>query len=446
MDILTLYTSMLNAGHMSGDEAGVIHRQIKGIEDAKTPVLVKLTNGERAAMVMPIKSQTDQADWSHRVVFHPLRENTQRGESLVMERFRINMVDRINAAVLVLMTRMLKLASDPAEQSNLTPDQLSYLSQLPDADVKALKNFGDLTLKCLVDTKPLRMFIKHSGIKDGIVYRRLCSVHSPMLEALETAVDRKVKGVALRVTDLPLFKTLFKLVFPQSTGSEFGYYTQGSNSVRAPSIDSFMKSLRLIAENINDLALMFDMPDHPIADSLMFDMAWTDVFEDIDAYSPKILLIPAMPGNEGRVLNERAETAKETIPPWEPASAPPAGMVADADGSYKPVGTVVTPASAPVPRQAPSYSGGYAARPAPVAQPASASSDDAFQKSAFYQLREREKQQQYDGGRSNYRQTDPSVANGYPAQNSYGGRDRGYDDRYGSSRDNRGGYGSGRRY
>lgn len=438
MEILNLYVSMLNAAHMTPDDAGVLLRQIKGLEDSKTPVLVKLPNEERAAMVLPIKSQTDNPDWSHRVVFHPLRENTQRGESLVLERYRINLLDRINSAALVLMVRLLKLAADSELQTSLTPDQLSYLSQLPDADATALKKFNELVVKCAVDTKPLRMFIKHSGLKDTVVYRRLCTVHSPMLEAIENAADRKVKGVALRQTDVPLFKTLFKLVFPQSTGSDFTYYTQGSNSVRAPSIDSLMKSLRLIAENINDLALMFDSTQPGLADTLMFDMGWAETFEDIDALSPKILLIPAMPGNEGRVLNERAELAKEAILPWEPADAPPSGMPADKETGFKPVGSVVTPSTRQAPAT-PGYSGGYSGQRASTPAPATASGDDAIQKSAFYMMREREKQMQYDGGRGGYGgRDDPAVANGYAPQNSYGGR-TGYDrGSYDSRRDQRG--------
>lgn len=439
MEILNLYTSLLAAGHMCPDEAGVIHRQIKGLEDKKTPVLVKLANNERAAMVMPIKSQTDLPDWDHRVVFHPLRENTQRGESLVMERYRINMLDRINSSAMVLMVTLLKLAADATLQTELSPDQLGYLAQLPDADATALKKFNELTVKCAVTDKPLWAFIKHSGMKDGVIYRRMCSVRAPMLEAIENAVDRKVKGVLLRLTDVPLFKTLFGLVFPQSvtvkdgvTSSDFGFYSQGSNSVRAPTIDAFMKSVRLLAENINDLAMLFDSAQPGLADNLMFDLAWTEVFEDIDSYGPKILMIPAMPGNEGRVLNERAEAAKETVLPWEPADAPPSGFEADKAGGYKPVGTVV---SAPAPSRQesrqnanPNYNGGYGnnQRTSAPAPQTSSADDAAFKASPFYLMREREKQMQYnDGGRAAYgaRQSDdPAVANGYQPENSYGGR------------------------
>lgn len=429
MDILKLYTSLLNAGHMTADENGVIHRQIKGLEDKKTPVLVKLANNERATMVLPIKLQTDLPNWSHRVVFHPLRENTQRGESLVMEKYRINMLDRINAASLVMMLTMLKLAGDPSLQTGLSPDQLSYLAQLPDADAKALKTFNEITVKCAVTDKPLWAFTKHSGIKDGVVYRRLCSVRAPMLEAIANAADRKVKGVQLRVTDIPLFKTLYSLVFPQAVETNFDYYSQGSNSVRAPSMDAFMKSVRLIAENINDLAILFDTAEPGLADNLMFDMAWTDVLEDIDAYSPKILLIPAMPGNEGRVLNERAEMAKEVTLPWEPASAPPSGMVEDNAGGYKPATSVVTPApQARQEQRAPSYTGGYpSARPStPAIVTTAPVADDAIENSPFYQMRERERQQQAGGRNYGGRyQDNPATANGYPEQNNYGGRNYG---------------------
>ena len=453
MEILNLYVSLLNAGHMTADEEGVIYRQLKGLEEKKTPVRVTLPNAEKAVMVMPIKKQTSNPDWSNRVVFHPLRENTQRGESLVMERYRTTMFDRVNASALVLMVSILRLASDPVLQTGLTPDQLSYLAQLPDADAKALKNFNELTIKLAVSDKPLWAFIKASGIKDAVVYRRLCSVRSPMLEAIENAADRKVKGTMLRVSDVALFRTLFGLVFPQSSGVNFDYYCQGSNSVRAPTLDAFMKSVKLMAENINDLAMMFDSAVPNLADNIMFDMGWTEIFEDIDAYSPKILMIPPMPGNEGRVLNERAESGKEPALPWEPADAPPSGMAGKED--YRTVGTVV---NAPQTRNndgrtsTPSYTGGYGnqrnSTPAPAKKPAS---DDDFQKSAFYLMREREKQQQSDyrgnQGYGSRRSTDdPAVGNGYAPQNSYGGRperdrrsgDSRYDDRRDQRNDRRG--------
>lgn len=324
MDILQLYVSILNAAQMIPDSDGVIYRQIKLVDDSRKPVIVAVAGDKKAAMVMPIKNQTDKGDWEGRVAFHPLRENTNRGESVVMEEYRTTMLKRLNVALMQLMSHLLRLAASSDKQSSYSPDFLALLSKLPKADTKAVENFDALLAKCGIgNSSVLWVFIKRSGIKDAITYKRVASVSVPLLEAVTESKDRKVNGVQLRIADVECIKALYEIVLPQAKGIDMSYYSHGSNSMRAPTMDAFMNAIRKIGENINDLAMHFD---DAINESVSMDMKWCPIFEEIDAYSPRILTIPALPGNEGRVLNEKVESVGDDLPAWEPASAEPSNV------------------------------------------------------------------------------------------------------------------------
>lgn len=442
MELLTLYTHLLNAAQMSADAQGVIHRQFTGVDDKKMPVIASLPNDKKALMVMPIKQQTADPDWSARIAFHPLREVTQRGESVVMEKYRTVMIARINVTALTMINKLIYLAAHAENQSALTPDQLGYLAKLPDVDKTTAKQINALLEKLPpAQSSPLWIFIKHGGVKDGVVYRRMASVTAPLLDAVNEAKDRKVGGVQLRISDVKTINALYDIIFPMHKQGDLAAYNAGSNSVRAPTIDAFMKCIRTIAENLNDLIYHFKDVIGSDADDMMFDMKWIDAFEDIDALTPQILLIPSLPGNEGRILNAKVESAVQETPPWEAATTAPSDIMprTTEQMSYQP-----RRAAEPLYRDEIDERR-RDDRPAPTK-----AGDGKL--SLFEEIRLREKQ----GSAPRRRETrsaydDPYAANGYESDDRYRDRrddryddrrrgydDRRRDDRYDDRRDDRG--------
>lgn len=313
MNIIELYKHILGTAALSADDDGMISATF-----AKTtsPFLI---GGKR--LVLPTAAQMANPEWENRKVFHPLSENTWRNESEVMERFRHAVNTRLNYTILRLSESLLKIAADQKMHAKLSPTQSELLSAIPDAKEDTLKVFTAIMKAMGLGNKEkcvVHVFLKRNGKIGDKVYARAAVVSSPLYEELEKE-GKQVYGVTVTTKQRNTIKSLLKFVVPGIDTAQ--NFNRGSDSDIAPFLDSLMRGLLAIGQNINVLTDEYAefLPD---SDEYRYDDAWIPVFDNLAQMLPQIRMIPMQAGNEGAVI------AKTPIPMQPVAQAPMYGQLA----------------------------------------------------------------------------------------------------------------------
>lgn len=297
MNLQELYKSLLKTANMVVTPDGYASYQVG---DATKPATVK---GKR--IVLPTPEHLANPDWKDRVVFHPLSENTLRGESTILEEFRSSINKKLNFTIGLLAAELLTIASSIGEHSKLSPDQLEFLSKLKNADEKSLESFYKLLKAMPIDQKQnafVSIFLKRGGTIGEKRHSRVGIVTFPFYTELKTGTG-DIYGVKIRVKDRETFINLMEYMFPVI--NEAGSYNRGSDSTVAPYLDALMKSVMSIASAINDQVTLFsNVVDK--SDSLLIEDGWVETFDNLAVMVPQIRMIPMQAGGEGSPLNSPA--------------------------------------------------------------------------------------------------------------------------------------------
>lgn len=310
-ELLDFYRAVLRSASMEVDDDGTVSA-VQGNDTEP-----KLIDGQR--LVIPTKNQLSNPNWEDRIVFHPIEENILRGESVIIETLRRDMNTKVNLSVVTLLYELMTLAASKAEHSKLNPDQLEFLTIVPEASEKDLEFLRTLFKKMSFD-KPLAVsfYIKRGGKVDGKGYRRVGVASFPLLQELNNG-EPKVFGV--KPPSVKVRENVTKLlnyILPNQNTPEV--YSRGSDDDTAPYFDALLKLFLSVADRINDTVLTFaNVLDS--SDSMLLEADWYEQAEDLSQYRR---LIPAMKGNQGASEDDAAE--QQPAPAAAaPAAAPTAG-------------------------------------------------------------------------------------------------------------------------
>lgn len=276
----------------------------------KIPLTIK---GRR--LVIPSALHMSNGNWEDRVAFHPFSENTARGESEVLERLRACINERVNTVFPIIVLHLLRLANSPAEHAKLTPEQGEFLPIAKDVNEKLVNRFKTILEKMPVRT-PTKQFIhillRRSARIDGRDYFRGGMVSFPFYQELlkedgEVQFDRK--------KDRQTLINIFNYILPHQ--GELHFYSRGSDSRIAPSIDAVMKATLAVIGPLNDVIERFDgiIP----ADKLIIPADWAESFDNLETFLPEIRELPMLQGNEGAHPDAHA-----TVQPAQQAPRPAA--------------------------------------------------------------------------------------------------------------------------
>ena len=364
-ELCDIYRQILTNVGMVADDDGFVSTQMGGSE--KHPTLVK---GKR--LVLPTNLQLRSGSSDKVTIFHPLQENMARGESDVFLTFRNHFNKRLNFSFGYLMMSLLHLAIETSKHSKLSPEQAEFLSILKETDEKTFSAFKEILEKMLVDVNEenfVHTYIKKGGVVDQKKHSRVCVVSFPFFDSLAKEPEPRkpitVLGVRLRKADRECLLGLVKFILPDVETPQ--KYWGISNSLIAPTIDSLVRTMSVIGTRINDVALAYsDYIDE--VETIMYDLDFLKVFDDLDSLSTQIKSIPMQPGNEGTIPQKTQEATPtpqrviqsttppigniapqqttvaqaESIPPWETAA-------------QAPVTTAPVPVPIPVPAQNPMW-------------------------------------------------------------------------------------------
>ena len=300
MKLLKLYEDILQYCSMKSDE----HDEICTVldEDVK-PAMIE---GRR--LVMPTSKQLKNYHPDKVIIFHPLQEYIDRGESEVVKKLRHHLNVKINFTTFTIATSLLKLVASPAEHRKLNPEQRDLLLSMPTVDMKTEANFVDFVVKRYAEMANrlfANIYLKKAGVYQGKNHARVGIVTFPYYELFD---DQELK---IRQADREAFQAIIEFIFPESK-TEKEAYNAYSDSHDAPWLEALLKTSYKLTSRLNELLEMYKafIPD---AEDFMFNLNWIDPIDNLDEYRPEIRRIPSQRGNEGTV-ERKGEPERSTIP------------------------------------------------------------------------------------------------------------------------------------
>lgn len=297
----TLYKSILATCWLAPDKDGKILLDLAFDKSEKTPFLV-----EGRQLVMPTDAQLKAYHPDKVVVFHPLQEFINRGESEVVKALRHQLNARINYSILAISTALFQLVSSSAEHRNLSPEQRELLLKVNDTDMAASGRYAEFVTRGF-SKKPQSYFtsiyLKKAGTFHGEKHARVGVVSFPFYEEFNLS-DKELK---LKKTDAENYKNMLEFMFPGSIDDAEAYNAYSDNT-DAPWLDCLLKTSYNLAARLNELLDLYgDYIDN--AKEYQFNLDWIDAIDNIDAYRTEIRRIPIQKGNEGTADVKPPETA-----------------------------------------------------------------------------------------------------------------------------------------
>ena len=309
--VIDLYLPVLKLAGLESNEQGMIGFSMF---DNFVPMTIS-----KRSVFLPTHQNIRTLDAKESLFFHPLNENVSIGESEVMQRLRRVMAKRIESLSMRLLLVATTIHLHPETQQDLDPDNMEFLKTLTSADEKFLGIVRELLEQVVADRLPkdlsmCSLYIRNKGTVEDVRFNRVCVVTMPFYDALFKDAEIKIGEFKLRKKDIAIFKEWFKLLFPTLINStnytgenRAELYNYGSNSLIAPSMDSLIHVMINLFDNYNTVAR-----DVPSAET--FDLAWSDVFVDIDALQTVIrsVNVAAQPTTTQSTITTKA--ANKPIP------------------------------------------------------------------------------------------------------------------------------------
>lgn len=307
MKLTQLYQSILLAAGLVADEEGYVyvHNKLFTGED-NAPAMI----GEQR-IVLPTDEQMRHPS-KEKIIFHPLREQAMRGESVTFSKLRVALTTRLNFTFATLIGAMIDVVKRVEIHKCLSPSQSHLLSVGKNISEKTHEIFSEVCLRTMGEENMsfVSMFMKKSGTVDNQPYRRVAVVSFPIYEELCKEQD-KYFGMTIKPTERENLKALMQYLLPGI--DKPSNYNRGSNSDVAPYMGALMNAFGEIASHFNDNIDLFDkfIAEHEI---LKINDEWVDIFEDLDAHRTLIHMVPQQAGNEGASPVQAPQPQMQPVP------------------------------------------------------------------------------------------------------------------------------------
>lgn len=307
MNLLKTYEHMLNLGGLIVSPDGLVSVALD-TTDRPALINVKTDNGNvDKRLVLPTPNQLRlEGGWDNRIAFHPLKENINSGESIVIEYLRKAINYRFNQVISELIVQSLIFSSSTEHHKKLNKDLLGLLEALKDADQTMVNNFKKV-LKQVSPTNTKHSFVSIYLKKLGKIgdesFACVGTVNFPFYNELIEA-EKEFHGVKLRKNDFACFRRILEFMIPNI--QEKGSYNVGVSASYAPFAECLIRVTNKLGNEVNKLTnLLYSKSTHipkeereSIRSLLYFNDEHMEVFNDLDVLLKEIRLIPQLPGNE----------------------------------------------------------------------------------------------------------------------------------------------------
>jgi hypothetical protein len=236
-----------------------------------------------------------------KIPYNPLNENVIKGDTLSLKRTKTVAEVRLSYALLSAGALLLSLASNKELQKKTSIEINEFLASLNKAANPGIKKFVDdrsielwqnmFAASLKSDKGFVTIFLKKSGVKDGVKYNRLATMACNLYDELLT-VDNEtpIYGVKLRNKDITIFKLMLEYLIP---GIENGTISYGSNDSESPGFLSLFTLYKDTAAKIMSVIKQLDYVNKEYSDTGFIDITVTDQeLNNLGVYKSELLTIP----------------------------------------------------------------------------------------------------------------------------------------------------------
>lgn len=333
--LISWYEKVLSYACMKPNDDGSVFAQLSSISKA-IPVRV----GQRQ-IKLPYPSVLKNFDQDETVLFHPLTENTELGESDILKQYSKAINVAMNARIFQLAGALLHIAESTELQRRLSPEQAELTRSLPDIKAGTAKKVESIVFLRWCKDRPtdgaVNVFLKRGGRLRGKKHSRVGIVRWPMYSELcdidqalaqGTKLAKAVEGTGFKQADadiMPTLKSLFEFIFPEIADSEA--YNSYSDGHQAPFLEALLLTSLRITNRINEVIDTYsDFIDN--ADEMRFDDSWGHGVKSLDDMAKLAETLPVFVGNDGSL------SVREPEP--EPVKSAPAANVQYAQPAVQP--------------------------------------------------------------------------------------------------------------
>ena len=336
MELLDIYKSVLSFANLYADDNGYVRSKTD-----KSQFLVK-----DKALVLPTPEQLRGFNGEQKIVFHPLAEDTIRGESPVLQRLTFCINIRLTEVLGAVGMELLKIVGSPALQTRFTPEQTNVIVGIQEADNQSITNLA-LVMGELFKTKPDRAFVnihlRRGGVYKEKKYSRVGLSVFPFYRDLKEGV----KIDKIRKKDYPTYIQLHEAILPGLDIPE--EYNHPHNGNMAPFFCTLMSTAANIALRLNEIVELFKDEIGSDYNDYVFDTEWLSSVQNVDNLGSMIRSVPVQEGNNGEL--EVTGNAPQTPPPvavQAPVYTPPVPVAPQAPAPAGPPLGYGYPVPAPV--------------------------------------------------------------------------------------------------
>lgn len=254
------------------------------------------TTARNMRLVIPTREILRQADWKKMIAFHPICENAEGAPSPILKLLNARIMLKLNARLASLMFDLLNLALDTNRQTIMSPQQVSFLSKLPEIKESTGVKFGKVIEKMLNDindTRFVNVYLKRGGQLSGRLYCRTANVNFPIMDEFERD-DDVLWGIKVGKKDKANIAAMFRLVLDLDVLG-VDYYSTGSDSTTAPFFDALMRTYVKMQQRLNALAQLFKKVIPSLEEETMANLDWAVLMNDLTLFKG---MVPALSGND----------------------------------------------------------------------------------------------------------------------------------------------------
>lgn len=265
----------------------------------------------------PYDASLKKLDPAKEIIFHPLQEFINRGESDVVRKLRRVINVRLNLSTLSMLDGLMEILSTPALHSKMNPQQRELIKSVDVVDEVFRGKFMAAATAAFAETPDalfVNIYTKKSGTFRGERHARVGVVSFP------SSTDIPAGFQKIKEKDWKKVQQLLEFIFP---GQEDGdAYNSFSDSTDCPWLDCLLRTSINVAGRLNELWAVYGkfINNENVID---FNLEWVDGFDDLNSYKKEIMMIPSQRGNEGEP-EAKAEPTKPSVSMISAAALNPA--------------------------------------------------------------------------------------------------------------------------
>lgn len=297
MNLIEFYTSVLTGFGLSVSEDGLVYLPTNG---ELKPVKI-----DSKQICLPTKDKLRDSPWDVQVAFHPICENSAKGEYPTLKWLRKQANYNLTNLIGELWAGLSIVANNKDLHVSLNPNQCTMLRIAHEIDAKCVKHLQTILSEKVSLAGAGRLISltqKQGGVIGGITYKRICNVSFPITEQFDN--ESNILGVDVRKKDMKTIKGLFEYILPNH--EELEAFNYGSDEFVAPYFHSLLGAYQSVIARIKEVANDFD---NVLTNAELFrniDMNWADHFNELSKYKG---LVPPLDGN--RHVDSEVENTSE---------------------------------------------------------------------------------------------------------------------------------------